>query len=203
MSFSVLSEGFCILSSTKPVISETFFPSQSLDLVLKKLNLTQQKQTTENQTALFAYYCAQLQYTIKNNNNNRFTALCPGLPGWVCTRRNIHPPTILIIIHSLSASFIYYVPWHPPCSNCVLGNLIAQPLSTSFVVWSPPPHIKYTSSPNQSLLFAAHAHTIAACFAAVSILYHLFLVFLSTPYLELCLLPFTLPFTFYLFYTSI
>jgi len=44
-----------------------------------------------------------------NNNNNRFTALCPGLPGWAGTRRNIHPPTtILIIIQSLSASSIYY-----------------------------------------------------------------------------------------------
>jgi len=32
-------------------------------------------------------------------------------------------------------------------------------------------------------------YTIAACFAVVSILYHLFLVFLLTPYLELCLLP--------------
>ena len=35
----------------------------------------------------------------------------------------------------------------------------------------------------------AHAHTIATCFAVVSILHHLFLVFLSTPYLALCLLP--------------
>jgi len=37
-------------------------------------------------------------------------ALCLGLPGWACTRRNIHPPTILIIIQSLSASSIYYDP---------------------------------------------------------------------------------------------
>ena len=58
------------------------------------------------------------------------------------------------------------------------------------LVWSPPPHIPYISSPNQCLLFAAHAHTIATYFAVVSILYHLFLVFLSTPYLEL--LSFTL-----------
>jgi len=29
------------------------------------------------------------------------------------------------------------------------------------LVWSPPPHIPYISSPNQCLLFAAHAHTIA------------------------------------------
>jgi len=46
------------------------------------------------------------------------------------------------------------------------------------LVWSPPPHIPYISSPNQCLLFAAHARTIAACFAVVSILCHLFLVFL-------------------------
>ena len=49
-------------------------------------------------------------------------------------------------------------------------------------------HIPYICSPNPCLLFAAHAHTIATCVAVVSILYHLFLVFLSTPYLELYLL---------------
>jgi len=42
-----------------------------------------------------------------NNNNNHFTSLCPGLPGWAGTRRSIHPPTILIIIQSLSASSSY------------------------------------------------------------------------------------------------
>jgi len=26
-----------------------------------------------------------------SNNNNRFMAVCPGLPGWAGTRRNIHP----------------------------------------------------------------------------------------------------------------
>jgi len=33
-----------------------------------------------------------------------------GLPGWAGTRRNTHPPTILIIIHSLSASAICHGP---------------------------------------------------------------------------------------------
>ena len=37
----------------------------------------------------------------------------------------------------------------------------------------PPLHIPYISSPNQCLLFTTHAHTIATCFAVVSILYHL------------------------------
>jgi len=101
-----------------------------------------------------------------NNNNNRLTALCPGLPGWAGTRKNTHPPTILTINQPLSASSIYYDPWHPPCPNYVLGNLFVQPLSMSslvyLLVWSPPPHIPYISSPNQCLLFAAHAHTIAS-----------------------------------------
>jgi len=35
-------------------------------------------------------------------HNDRFMAVCPGLPGWAGTRRNTHPPTILIIIQSLS-----------------------------------------------------------------------------------------------------
>jgi len=39
-----------------------------------------------------------------------------------------------------------------------------------------------------SSLCSTHAHTIATCFAVVSVLCHLFLVFLSTPYLELCVL---------------
>jgi len=96
-----------------------------------------------------------------------FTALCLGLPGWAGTRRNTHPPTILIIIQSLSASSMYYDPQHPPSSNCVLGNLFAQPLPTSplvyLLVWNPPPHIPYISLPNQCLLFCflfyLHTHT--------------------------------------------
>jgi len=41
--------------------------------------------------------------------------------------------------------------------------------------------------PSPCLLFTTHAHTIAACFAVISRLYHLFLAFLSTPYLDLYL----------------
>ena len=88
--------------------------------------------------------------------------------------------------HPIFISF-FYLPRYtdPPCSNYVLCNLFAQPLSMSslvyLLVWSLPPHIPYISSPNHCLLFTTHAHTIATCFALVSILYHLFLVFLSTP----------------------
>ena len=72
-------------------------------------------------------------------------------------------------------------------------QFFAQPLSMSslvyLLVWSPPPHMLYISSPNQCLLFATHDHTIATCFAVVPRLYHLFLYFLSTPYLKPYLLP--------------
>jgi len=60
-------------------------------------------------------------------------------------------------------------------------------------IWSPPTHIPYISSTNQCLLFAAHTHTITTCFAVISILYHLFLVFLSSPYLEFFYLNITHP----------
>ena len=80
-----------------------------------------------------------------------------------------------------------------PVQIVCLAIFFAQPLSMSslvyLLVWSPPPHIPYMSSPKRFLLFATHAHTIATCFAVVSRLYHLILVFLSTPYLELYLLP--------------
>ena len=66
---------------------------------------------------------------------------------------------------------------------CVFFHKLSQcPLwSTS---WSGAFHlIRCISSPSQCLLFAAHAHTITTCFAVVPRLYHLFLVFLSDPYL--------------------
>ena len=75
------------------------------------------------------------------------------------------------------------------CLAIFLHNLSPRPIWSSSWFSSPPRHIPYISSPNQCLLFAAHGHTIATCFAVVSMLYYLFLVFLSTPYLELCLLP--------------
>ena len=50
----------------------------------------------------------------------------------------------------------------------MLDDLFAQPLSKSslvyLLVWSPPPHTPYISLPNQCLLFATHAQTIASCF---------------------------------------
>jgi len=107
-------------------------------------------------------------------------------------RRNIHPPTRIVVInHPLSASSIYYDPWHPPCSIHVPDSLFPQSLFKFSLVyllaWHPPLHTPYISASNHCLLFAAHAHTIATSFAAVPRLCHLNLVSLSTLYLELYL----------------
>jgi len=65
-------------------------------------------------------------------------------------------------------------------------SLFPQSLSKFSLVyllaWYPPLHTPYISSPNHCLLFAAHDHTIATCFAVVLRLCHLILVFLSTLY---------------------
>ena len=73
-----------------------------------------------------------------------------------------HHPTIISFFH-LPRSI---------ASSLFKLRVFAQPLSMSslvyLLVWSSPPHIPYISSPNQRLLFAAHAHTIATCLAVVS-----------------------------------
>jgi len=102
------------------------------------------------------------------------SGLCMGQPWWAGTGRNIHPLTpIMVSNHPLSASSIFYDPWHPPCSIYVPDSLFPQSLSKFSLVyllaWHPPLHIpyRYIPSPNHCLLFAAHAHTIATCFAVV------------------------------------
>ena len=101
-----------------------------------------------------------------------------------------HSPTHHPDHHPIFISF-FHLPRSiaSPCSNYVLGNLFAQPLSMSFLVydtsWSGALHLifhTFLHPCNQCLLFAAHAHTIANCFPVLSILYHLLLVFLSTPW---------------------
>ena len=92
---------------------------------------------------------------------------------------------VVVINRPLSASSIYYDPWHPPCSIHMPDSLYTQSLSKFSLVyllaWYPPLHTPYISSPNHCLLFTTHAHTIATCFAVVPILYHLILVSLSQP----------------------
>jgi len=57
----------------------------------------------------------------------RLCGICPGQPGWAGTRINIHPLTPIVVINRpLSASSIYYDPWHPPCSIHAPDNLTLQ-----------------------------------------------------------------------------
>jgi len=62
----------------------------------------------------------------------RLSGFSPGQPGWVSTRRNIHPLTpIMVINHHLSASSIYY----DPCSIYVPDSLFPQSLSKFSLVY--------------------------------------------------------------------
>jgi len=40
-------------------------------------------------------------------NNNRFTALCPGLPGWAGTRRNTRISSKQYLVHSTTTVQLY------------------------------------------------------------------------------------------------
>ena len=72
-------------------------------------------------------------------------AFGPGLPGWASTRKNTHQLTpILIIGHPLSTSSIYYDPWHPLCSVCMLGGPLWQSLQVllggyAWIIYALPP----------------------------------------------------------------
>ena len=76
----------------------------------------------------------------------------------------------------------------------MLDSSFPQPLSRSFLVfllvWNPLLHTPgpYISSPSHHLHFITHAHTITACFSVIPLVCHLFLISLSAPYLEICLL---------------
>ena len=150
--------------------------SQSLGIVLKKLNLTQWKQTTTTTTTTIVLRPFVRDYPGEPVPEETFTHP----PSW-------SSPNLYQLLPSTTIYSILLV------QIACLAIFFEQPLSTSFLVyllvWSPPPHIPYISSPNQCLLFTTHAHTITTCFAVVSILCYLFLVFLSTPYLELSLSP--------------
>jgi len=99
-----------------------------------------------------------------------------------------HPPSSSSNLYQLLPSTTIHsiLPLQITCLAIFLHNLIPCPL-VYLLVWSPPPHIPYISSPNQCLLFAAHAHSIATCFAVASVSYHLFLVFLLTLWLAIAL----------------
>jgi len=102
-----------------------------------------------------------------------------------------HSPTHHPDHHPIFISFfIYYNPRHPPCSN-ILQSFCATSLHVLFGL-----PLGLEPSTSYSVQFFTQSvssfrntcpSTIATCFDVVPRLYHLFLVFLSTPYLELYL----------------
>ena len=100
-------------------------------------------------------------------------------PSW--SSSNLYQLLSSTVIHSI-------LPVRITCLAIFLHNLSPCPLwSTS---WSGALHlIFHTFLHPISVFFPQHMPYIATCFAVVPILYHLFPVFLSTPYLELYLLP--------------
>ena len=73
----------------------------------------------------------------------------------------------MVINCPLSASSIYYDPWHPSCSIHAPESLFPQSLSEFSLIyllaWHPPLHNPYISSPDHCLLFTTHAHTMSFC----------------------------------------
>jgi len=91
-----------------------------------------------------------------------------------------HHPIFTSFFHlprSIASSLFKLRAWQSSCTtsfHVLIGLPLGMEPSTSYSI-----HF-FTQSVS---LFAAHAHIITTCFAVVSILYNLFLVFLSTPYL--------------------
>jgi len=86
------------------------------------------------------------------------SGFCPGEPGWISTRRNIHLLTpIMVINHPLSVSSIYYNPWYPLCSVYMPDSFFPQSLFEFSLVyllaWHPPLHTPYISSPTTFLVY--------------------------------------------------
>ena len=131
-------------------------------------------------------------------NNNTTTVLRPFVQDYrVSQYQKKHSPThypdhhrifisFLHLPRSLASSLLKLHAWQSFCTTCldvifglpfisdiaifVLKRDVKLQLTFAYLlVWSPPPHIPYISSPNQCLLFVAHPHTIATCFAVVPI----------------------------------
>jgi len=111
------------------------------------------------------------------------------VPEVTFTHSHLSLSSIILYLFSLSIVIRDILPLQFTCLIVFLHNLhpsfFGLPLglspSTSYSI-----HF-FTQSVNRYLLFAAHAHTIATCFAVVPRLCHLILVSLSTLYLELYL----------------
>jgi len=95
---------------------------------------------------------------------------------WVSWYQKKHSPTTLVVVinhpYLLSPSTTTHGILRIQSNSIhVLYSLFPQSLSRFSLVYLlacyPPPYTPYISSPNNCLLFAAHAHTIATCSTVV------------------------------------
>ena len=84
----------------------------------------------------------------------QLSGTCLGQPG--CAGGPVPEETHIVVInHPLSASSIFYNPWHPPCSIYVTDSLFPQSFSkfplVYLLAWQPSLHTPYISSLNHCL----------------------------------------------------
>ena len=104
-----------------------------------------------------------------------------------------HRTSFIIFLHlqwSMASSlFSYMNVWVQAWQSSLTTSLqVLFGLPLGLLALDPQLHTPCISSPNHRHLFAAHAHTNAACFAAIPMLCHLYLVSVSAPYLWVYLL---------------
>jgi len=121
-----------------------------------------------------------------NTNTQPFNGPLSGTT-WVSRYQKKYSPTHTRPDHQTSFINFLHLQWSIASSLFHLHawHFFPQPLFRSslvfLLVWDPLLHIPYISSPSHHL-FAAHAYTIAACFAAVLILCCLLLISLAAHY---------------------
>ena len=112
----------------------------------------------------------------------QLSGLWPGQPGWAGTRRNIHLSYLSwssVILYLLPASITIHgnLPVQLTCVTVFFHNL--SPTFLRSFSWPGTLNFILHTFLHHCLLFAAHAHTTATCFAVVPRLCHLILVSLS------------------------
>jgi len=89
-------------------------------------------------------------------------------------------PLPLTVSSKIQIGFTFLVTAHPgsPGKRAVKRVCVCVSSFVYLLVWDPLLHTRYISSPNH-YLFATHARTMAACFAVLPMLCHLFLTSVS------------------------
>ena len=139
------------------------------------------------------YYTHACTHACTHAHTQPFNGLWSGTT-WVGRYQKKHSPTHTHPDHRTSFIVFLHLQWSMASTLFTLRawqssrTTSLQSLLVFLLVLNPQLDTPYISSPNHHLLFAAHAHTNAACFAAIPMLCYLYLVSLSAPYLGVYLL---------------